>query len=356
MLVDFISDNRDQLIALTRAKVAHRSAPRPTADELATGVPLFLDQLVETLKRPPFPPADTIGRSAATHGAALLGLGYTVEQVVHDYGDICQAVTELAAEIEAPITVDEFHTLNLCLDNAIAGAVTEHVRVRERTMADDETERLGVFAHELRNRIGAAQLAFLTIKSGRAPISGSVAAVVARSLRGMTELVNRALMEVRLESGSMRRQRTPLHQLIDEAVVDGTMEAGVHGVSLSALPTDHDIEVDVDPQILAGSIANLLQNAIKFTHSGGNVTLRTSLVANRIAIEIEDECGGLPAGKAGQFFMAFERSGTDRTGLGLGLYISRKGIQASGGTIHVRDIPGKGCAFTINLPVFVAAL
>ena len=355
MLVDFIAANRDQLVALTRAKIANRLAPRPTKDELSSGVPLFLDQLVDTLRRPPSWNVDSIGRSGAVHGAALLGLNYTVEQVVHDYGDICQAVTELAAEIDAPITVDEFHTLNRCLDDAIAGAVTEHVRLRERSMVDGETERLGVFAHELRNRIAAAQLAFLAIKGGRAPISGSVAAVVARSLRGMTELVNRALVEVRLDSGSMRRQRTPLHQLVEEAEVDATMEADVRGVSLSVLPTDRGVDVDVDPQILSGAIANLLQNAFKFTNTGGHVVLRTSVVAGRVDIEIEDECGGLSPGKAEELFGAFERHGVNRTGLGLGLFISRKGVQASGGTIRVRDIPGRGCVFTIGLPVLPPA-
>ena len=52
-----------------------------------------------------------------------------MSQVVHDYGDVCQAITELALERKAPITVKEFHTLNRCLDTAIAEAVTEHARV-----------------------------------------------------------------------------------------------------------------------------------------------------------------------------------------------------------------------------------
>jgi hypothetical protein len=63
-------------------------------------------------------------------------------------------------------------------DSAIAEAVTEYTRLRERSMVEGETERSGVFAHELRNRISAAQHAFLAIKSGRAPTNGSVAAIV----------------------------------------------------------------------------------------------------------------------------------------------------------------------------------
>jgi signal transduction histidine kinase len=274
-----------------------------------------------------------------------------VAQVVHDYGDLCQAVTELAEEIDAPIATDEFHTLNMCLDNAIAEAVTEYGRLRDDSRAAGETERSGVFAHELRNRVSTAQLAFDAIASGRAPTGGSVAAIVKRSLQRMTALINRSLVEVRLDSGTTRRQRVHLHELIEEAEVVGTMEAIVHEVSLSVTPVSRRLDVDVDPQILAGAMANLLQNALKFTHKGGQVTLRTSVIGARVEIAIEDECGGLPPGKAEALFDAFEQRGSDRSGLGLGLFISRKGIEASNGLIRVVDAPGHGCVFTIDLPL-----
>jgi signal transduction histidine kinase len=350
MLFEFVIANREQLIARTRAKVSQRSAPRPTERELTSGVPLFLDQLAETLKNAPAWTNETIERGAAVHGAELLHLCYTVAQVVHDYGDICQAITELAGEIDAPITINEFHTLNRCLDNAIAEAVTEYTRLRERSMTDGETERSGVFAHELRNRVSAAQLGFLAIQGGRAPVGGSVAAVVMRNLHGMTALIDRSLVEVRLDSGSTQSQRIRLHQLIEEAEVGGSMEAGVHGVSLSVTPVDRRIDIDADPQILAGAIANLLQNAFKFTHAGGHVSLVTTAVNAHVQIAIEDECGGLPPGKAEELFGAFRQRGANRSGLGLGLFISRKGVEASGGTIRILDLPGKGCVFTIELP------
>lgn len=349
MLFEFIVANRDRIIALTRAKIAKRLAPMPTERELTTGVPLFLDQLVETLQRPSS--VTEAARSAAVHGAALQHRGYTVAQVVHAYGDVCQAITELTEEVDAPITTHEFHTLNMCLDNAIAEAVTEYTRLRERSMAEGETERLGALAHELRNGISAVQLAFAVIQSGRAPPNGSVAAVIGRSLNGLAGLVSRALVEVRLDSGTMQRQRIPLHQLLEDAEVQGTMEARARGVSLSVSPVDRGIDVEGDPQILAGAIANVLHNAFKFTHAGGHVALRATVSHARVLIEIEDECGGLPPGGAQAIFGAFQQRGTNRSGLGLGLFISRKGVEASGGTLRVRDVPGSGCIFTIDLPL-----
>jgi signal transduction histidine kinase len=351
MLVEFITSHREDLIARARAKVSKRLAPTATEAELTSGVPLFLDQLAEVLRLSFSSMSAAIQRGAAVHGAALLARGYTVAQVVHDYGDLCQAITELAEELDAPITTDEFHTLNMCLDNAIADAVTEYARLREHSRTDGETERSGVFAHELRNRVSTAQLAFDAIASGHAPTGGSVAAIVKRSLQRMTALIDRSLVEVRLDSGTSTRQRVHLHELLEEAEVVATMEAVAHGVSFSVIPVSRSLDVEVDPQILAGAVANLLQNALKFTHEGGQVTLRTSVIGGRIEIAIEDECGGLPPGKAEELFGAFQQRGTDRSGLGLGLFISRKGIQASNGLIRVTDVPGRGCVFTIDLPL-----
>ena len=350
-LLEFIVTHREALIARTRAKVAKRFAPRPTEDELVNGVPIFLDQLAETLRKQPYALSETIEETASARGAQLMLRGYTVAQVVHDYGDICQAVTELAMKLDATISADDFHTMNLSLDNAIAEAATEYTRQRDRAAADSETERSGVFAHELRNRLSAVQMGFMAIKSGRAPIAGSVASVVSRNLASMTGLIDRALLEVRVDTGSSRRQRIPLYQLLEEAELDGSMEAGVHGVSLIVAASNRSVDVEADPQILAGALFNLLQNAFKFTHAGGLVSLKTTVADGRVAISIEDECGGLPAGKADELFHAFKQVGKDRSGLGLGLYISKKGIEASGGTLGVRDLPGRGCVFTIELPV-----
>ena len=105
----------------------------PTATELLHGIPLFLDQLTETLRDEAasgphdgvevsvVPPdlrkrsgAAEIEATAGRHGSELLLKGYSVDQVVHDYGDLCQAVTELALEENAVITTDEFRILNRC--------------------------------------------------------------------------------------------------------------------------------------------------------------------------------------------------------------------------------------------------
>jgi hypothetical protein len=165
MLHEFLTSKRAEIIARTQAAVAARAAPRATVAELAHGIPLFVGQLIETLKESDRS-SDEISTSATKHGNEMLRLGFSVAQVVHDYGDVCQAVTELAFELNAPITVEEFHTLNRCVDDAIAQAVTEYGRLREKSVLDQGTERIGHLAHEMRNKLSTAILSFSMLKEG----------------------------------------------------------------------------------------------------------------------------------------------------------------------------------------------
>src|SRR5687768_6502919 len=124
-LHEFIGGNRAELIRRCKAKVATRSSPAQATASLEHGVPIFLDQLIAELRDGPSK-TRAIKESAAQHGSDLLRQGFTVSQVVHDYGDVCQSVTDLAVESNAPISTNDFRTLNRCLDDAIAGAPTQH--------------------------------------------------------------------------------------------------------------------------------------------------------------------------------------------------------------------------------------
>ena len=304
----------------------------------------------------PSPRDSKIARGAAQHGNELLRNGFTVDQVVHDYGDLCQAVTEMAIEQDTSITLDEFRTLNQCLDDAIADAVTEFVRQRDEFVSDESTrttnERLGFFAHELRNLLHTAMLAMTAIRKGDVGLSGATGSLLDRSLMGLRDLVDRALVEVRLTAGIPdRRERISVAQFIAEIQIAAALDAATRGAELVVSPVDEELAIDADRQILAGAIANLLQNALKFTRLHGRISLKTYAEADRVLIEVEDECGGLPAGAAEELFHPFEQLNAQRTGLGLGLAISRRGVEANGGKLTVRNIPEKGCVFAVDIPM-----
>jgi signal transduction histidine kinase len=353
VLSEFLETHRETLIENSRAKVSSRAAPRATALELKTAVPLFLDQLIATLQIEESTKArhsdQQIGLTAAKHGKALQKLGFTAAQVIHDYGDVCQAITELAVELDAPITADEFRTLNRCLDEAMAVAVAEFGRQREMKMSDDETERLGFFAHELRNLLHNSMLAFEILKSGSVGVGGSTGALLGRNLMRLRDLIDRSLAEVRLQAGIKRRERVLLSEFIEEVEVAATIEAKARGLQLSVTAVPTGVAIEVDRQILAATVANLVQNALKFTRPGGHVLVKTHADADRAYISIEDECGGL-VGRPEDLFDLFEQRGKDRGGLGLGLAIARQGVTANGGEITVRNMPGRGCIFAVALP------
>lgn len=370
MLLEFLSRNRDTLVARCRSNVAARRAPRATEEELVHGVPLFLDQLIDALRleqasgssagTAPFPAiqdlrSSDIGTSAAQHGSELLRRGFTVGQVVHGYGDLCQAVTDMAVEQNVAVPADEFRTLNRCLDQAIADAVTEFERRRDEVTSAAWTratnERLGFLAHELRNLIGTAILAFATVKRGSVGVSGATGALLDRCLIGLRDLVDRTLVEVRLTAGIPdRRERIVVADLIADVQAGATIEAAVRDLELVVRPIARGLVVEGDRQILAAAVANVLQNAVKFTRPHGRVLLTAHAEPDRILIAVEDECGGLPEGKAEEMFRPFEQLGAERTGLGLGLSISRRGVEANDGALYVHDRPGTGCMFTIDLP------
>jgi hypothetical protein len=210
MLHEFLTSNRTALIDRCRAMVGSRSDPKATEDELVHGVPTFLDQLIETLKverssealnnslavrNARGEVASDVGTTAALHGRDLFRQGFTIEQVVRDYGDVCQAVTNLAVESRAAISVEEFRTFNRCLDNAIAGAVTEYAK---QTPASNEgnfqvsNAGLGPHAQDLRLHLETAMLAVAAIKVGTVGIGGATAAVLDSNLMAMRKLIERA--------------------------------------------------------------------------------------------------------------------------------------------------------------------
>ena len=283
-------------------------------------------------------------------------LGYSVDQVVHDYGDLCQAITTLAVERDAPFTIDEFRTLNRCLDNAIADAVTEFSAQRdlviERRQNEMMTERIGFLVHELRNALHTASLASLALDAGALSYAGATGGVLKRSLASMSALLADAVATVRAAADP--RQPSPqisVGSVIGEAASGAALDAAARGCTMVVGPVDPALWVCARREPLVAAIVNLLQNGFKFTQPHTEVHLSAYAGEDgRVRIDVADHCGGLPEGFAEVMFKPFTQADKDRTGLGLGLSIARQGVEAEGGTLSVRDLPGTGCIFTISLP------
>lgn len=371
MLHQFLSANREALINRCISKVAERSGPSADHSASLYGIPLFLDQLTKTLKveqSAQRPQADAIsgpaggpselselGRSATLHGRELSEHGFTIEQVVHDYGDLCQAITDLASETHEPIDTDGFRTLNRCLDNGMADAVTEFSHQRKMISDDREEQamqhRLGTLAHELRVHINAATHAVSVIKSGQVGFGGATGAVLERSLAGMRNVVNRSLAEARLVAGlPATHALIPIAEFIAEVKESVSFDALANQCEFSVSVVGFGLAVDAERDLLFSAVTNLVQNAFKFTKHGTKVSLTAYAENETVLIDVHDHCGGLPPGKVEDLFVPFNRGLSEKSDTGLGLSICRRSVEANNGTLSVRDIPGSGCVFTIALP------
>jgi hypothetical protein len=218
MLHEFLTSNRQLLISRCSENVAKRFAPTETKATIDHGVPLFLQQLVEVLREeqstdvrsvdaaPTSAPTE-IGRAAALQGAELLRQGFSIDQVVHSYGDVCQSVTALAVEQEEPISTDEFRTLNRCLDDAIADAVASFGSVNQTSIdrqAETLQQRLVAFSAEHRRLIDIAVHSLDAVKTGNIGITGATGTLLAHALGELRSLTDRTLPEIHLASPSAK--------------------------------------------------------------------------------------------------------------------------------------------------------
>jgi hypothetical protein len=195
MLIEFVTIHKQEIISRCKAKAATRGAPESSKADADHGVPMFLDELVDELRLRRLPNPE-IRNTATKHGHDLLHRGFNVSQVVHGYGDVCQSITEIAVETNAPISSDDFRLLNRCLDDAIAAAVSEFGSERDQSFegeAADESKRLGALAHKLRISIQTARSAMDAITSGKVGIAGSTGGVLNRSLVDAQGLIDRML-------------------------------------------------------------------------------------------------------------------------------------------------------------------
>ena len=158
-----------------------------------------------------------------------------------------------------------------------------------------------------------------------------------------------SLGEVRLTEGAQNREQFVASGFIQELVPAATLEANARGIGLRVMPGDDGVFIEADRQVLTAVVMNLLQNAFKFTKPGTMVVLRVRASVERVLLEVEDECGGLPGG-VDDLFRPFKQRGADRSGLGLGLAFSRRAVEANNGRIYAHNLPAKGCVFTIDLP------
>ncbi len=362
MLYDFLKQNREAITSICKEKVRADSESKPTSTLLDEGLPIFYDELIGVLQRTADADESVIDSEnfhttnrikvgdAAAHGRESLRLGYSISQVVHSYGAICQSITEFVETKSFKMKPREFHDLNYSLDCAIAEAVTEFESKQTEKIGNNDVEKFGFLIHEIKNSLVAASLSYEMIKRGKVGNSGATSQVLTLSLERMKKLMQVVEKEIRLRGkAELTLTQFFLIDLTNEVETTSKITGSSKNVNLK-YDVDSTIQLTADRDMIFTALLNLVNNAIKFTKEPGHVSVRGKKSGERILIEVEDECGGLPDEKIEELFAPFTQKGTDKTGMGLGLSLSRQAIELNKGKLTARDIPGKGCVFTIDLP------
>jgi signal transduction histidine kinase len=347
MLQEFLQRERDTILGTAKQKaqaVRWRSLSRADTER---GWEIFYDELTQLCASCYSPESRT--EETGQHGKEAIALGYAITEAVQTYNIIYQSIVEAAAKSNYQIAEPDLKNLSQSLDTAIAQAVTQFERAQS-AQSVDQNERIGFLAHELRNSLQSATIAVEMVESGAVGIDGQTGDLLRSSLARMAELIDSALTRVRLQiEPEVHATRLRPYDVISEVEITAAYQARARDLAL-CVEASREIEVVVDRQLLISALSNLVQNALKFTHPSGTVTVRTIETEDRVQIEVQDQCGGLPHGKVEELFRPGVQLGSDRTGVGLGLAIAREALERNGGELRVRDLPGEGCIFTIDLP------
>ncbi len=351
------------VLAAKRDEVIHRWKERvrgtvtshalPTI-ELVDHLPQFVDEILETLRTATRPSAAMLApdesSTAAEHGTQRLRLGFSLDAVVMEYGALRDALIATAVEAGIQPELAELQLIFDCIITGIASAVSEYTFQRDAELRRQANEHFAFIAHELRNPLASASMAFHQLKdSGALPPLRAVA-ILERGIHRTAELVDQTLQTARVASGiELRRQQTTIAALFADAELGALPEAQAKDVELRVVVTA-DEALDVDVRLTGSAIGNLLRNAVRYSH-GGVVELRGRVANGRAVIEVEDCCGGLEPGKVESLFAPFVRADQTQTGFGLGLAIAKQAVEAHDGTIRVQNLPTKGCVFVIELPL-----
>jgi signal transduction histidine kinase len=344
----FLHHKRDSIARrwLERVRAQLPSEHALDDQEVLDSLHMFLDEAISALEAET-PLAGAGASIAQAHGAQRQILQRDIADVVREYGLLFEAVVDecRATPGIGPFEPQEYARLVGCLSRGAAEAVREFAELRALELRRQSWEHFAFLAHEIRGPLQTARFSSQLLRAGAA--SARANEVLERSLAQLSETVDQALIDARLRGidagAALQTEPLDLRPLLAQAVEDSRPDAEARRITV-VLDARAPMQMSGDARVLRSAIGNLVRNAVKFTRSGGKVTVRTG---DR-SIEIEDECGGLREGDEEKIFDAFRQAGEDRSGFGLGLAIARQGIEAHAGSIAVRNIPGRGCTFRIT--------
>jgi PAS domain S-box-containing protein len=234
-------------------------------------------------------------------------------------------------------------------------------RAKELAEADRRKDTfLAMLAHELRNPLAPIRSGIDVLRT--VPPNGEQAQQILDMMevqtRNLVRLIDDLLDVSRITQGKMelRCQRMALSKIITNAIQ--TAEPLIHakGHELAVMQTSEILYTHADPARLTQVVANLLNNAAKYTPKGGNISVSTEKIEDEVAIRVKDNGLGIAADMLPRIFEMFVQADSSLTGsqggLGIGLTLVKNLVEMHGGTVQAAsDGLGTGSEFTVRLPI-----
>jgi signal transduction histidine kinase len=321
--------------------------------ELWDHLPVFFDEVLNALATEEGASAEgpAAGPTAsAAHGTQRLRVGFDLTEVIREYEILTECILDEVEALDGSVSIRAFRRVQRLLNAGRTNAVSAYVERRDKEMTREHSQHVAFVAHELRTPLMTAITASTVLRKSAAPDQEHALTLLTRNLNALRELIDQMLLADPL-GGALPVSPEPLdlRALLDEVVGDARVAAEQRQIEVTIEAPDV-LAIDADRRLLRSCLSNLLGNAVKFTHEGGAIMVRAVRGEGRTMIEVEDRCGGLPEGNPAELFEPFVQRSENRSGFGLGLAIVRQAMEAHGGTVTVRNLPGRGCVFSLELP------
>jgi signal transduction histidine kinase len=321
--------------------------------QLRDGIPDYLAAMVRLLKEGDLNLLSGHARSAwadvaREHGITRVRIGFDISQLVHEFVVLRRVISDVAdrdAELGAAKEL-----VSEIVEAAIAVAVQAYVDARDIEARRTQAENIAFLTHELRNPLTTALLTTSRLRGQSRPEDAKLVETLQRNLGRLNELIDSVLLTQKLEVGEIvvAPADVALGPLLESALEAGRRVAETKSLVFHA-HYDPGLRARLDPALTRSAIANLVDNAVKYTDAG-EVEVEVFEQRDDIVVHVRDTCPGLSPEELQTIFEPFKRGRSAKGGTGLGLAIARRAVEAQGGSIRGESPDTSGCRFSITLP------
>jgi signal transduction histidine kinase len=354
-LSSLLADRRADILERWTQRIGREHVDKELSrGELWDHLPHFFDEVLAALRTE----ESSGGASAASNGSAAsvahgtqrLRVGFDLAEVLREYEILTECILDEVEAVGGSISTRAFRRVQALVNAGRAEATSAYIDRRDMEMTRTHSQHVAFIAHELRSPLMTAFLALTALRKNERTEDHWALGMLTRNLNALRELIDQVLTADRLAGQiQLKRESFDLRAVLEQVVAEAQLAAQERHVEI-ALQAPEALLFSGDQRLLRSAIGNVLGNAVKFTHEGSAITVRAGRHDGNIRVEVEDGCGGLPEGSEAQLFEPFVQRGDDRTGFGLGLAIVKQALEAHGGRVSVRNLPGKGCVFALDLP------